>query len=362
MIKLKTEILRNMLNKAIKVCSFNDKLPLTSLVEIESNKRGLSVKTTDNITTMIITEKIEGLTPAKVTLDANIITALINKITTDEIELIITDNALTINGNGVYNLEIRVDESGEIVSLPTIDQELINSANKEFDFKGIVEKLKICKSAIPDNMDQIELNNYYMKELIIATNVLKLSAVKNVESMKDIELFIPADFGKILMELDFVKANYIKEEENFVIVGENFVIGTTLYGEFDKYPLEAITNIINQQYLYSVVIKKKDLSSLLDRLSLFVSQYDSNTVDFIFTADNLKITNNGKTCDEVIDYISKEVDGLVEFPCTINIEYFKAQLDALPGDEITFRFGGILTGLAMVYADMIQVAAIFNED
>lgn len=362
MIKLKTEILRNMLNKAIKVCSFNDKLPLTSLVEIETNENGLLIKTTDNITTMIVMEPLKDLTPARVTIDANIITALINKITTDEVELIITESALTVVGNGVYNLDIRVDESGEIIKLPSIDQELINSANKEFAFKEIVEKLKICRSAIPDNMDQIELNNYYMKDLIIATNVLKLSAVKNVESMSNEELFIPADLGKILMELDFAKANYAKVEDNFVIVGENFVIGTTLYGEFDKYPLEAITNIINQKYLYSVSINKKDLSSLLDRLSLFVTKYDSNTVDFIFTPENLKITNNSRTCDEDVEYKTKEVDGLVEFPCTINIEYFKAQLEALPDENITFKFGGILTGLAMEYGDMIQVAAIFNED
>ena len=58
MIKLKTEVLKNMLNKAVKVCSFNNMLPITSLVEIETNERGLSVKTTDNITTKIITEKI----------------------------------------------------------------------------------------------------------------------------------------------------------------------------------------------------------------------------------------------------------------------------------------------------------------
>ena len=65
MIKLKTDVLRDMLNRAVKVCSFKKMLPLTSLVEIETDEKGLSVKTTDNITTMIITEAIEGLTPAR---------------------------------------------------------------------------------------------------------------------------------------------------------------------------------------------------------------------------------------------------------------------------------------------------------
>ena len=76
MIKLKTEVLRDMLNKAVKVCSFNKMLPLTGLVEMETNAEGLFLKTTDGITTMVIKEKIEGLEPARVTVDANIITAL----------------------------------------------------------------------------------------------------------------------------------------------------------------------------------------------------------------------------------------------------------------------------------------------
>lgn len=362
MIKLKTETLRNMLNKAVKVCSFNNMLPLTSLVEIETNEKGLSVKTTDNITTFIVTEAIEGLTPARVVVDANIITALVNKITTEEIEFIISDSALTITGNGVYNLEIRVDESGEVVKLPTIDQELINSANKEFDFKAITDRLKICRPAIPENDDQKEYNNYYMKETVIATNEFKISAIANIESIKDEELFIPAEFGKILIELDYAKANYIRKDKSLVIVGENFVISTVMYGEFDKFPLENIKGAIGQQYKYSAVIKKKDLSSLLDRLTLFVTAYDGGSVDFIFTPNGLKVTNQKKTCDETIEYTNKNISDLVELPCVVNIEYFKAQLDILPSDEIEFRFGGSDTALAMVDGTIVQVVALLGVD
>ena len=362
MIKIKTNVLRDILNKAIKVCSFNKMLPLTGLVEIETNEKGLSVKTTDNITTLMITESIEGLTPSRVAVDANIITALVNKITTEEIELLISDSCLTITGNGVYNLEIRVDESGEVVKLPTIDQQLIDSADKEFDFKAIVEKLKICKPAIPENRDQVELNNYYMKDIIVATNVQKLSAIKNVDSMVNEELFIPEEFGNILMQLDFIKANYAKKDQTIVIVGENFVINTTMYGEFNKYPLDGILGILKQEYQYSAVIKKKNLSSLLDRLSLFINEYDSNSVNFIFTGDMLKITNSKKTCNEEIAYVSKEVDGLVEYSCLINIEYFKAQLEVLPSEDITFKFGGNDISLAMYDNDIIQVAALMQEE
>ena len=41
MIKLKTEVLRDILNKAVKDCSFNKMLPVTGLVETETNAEGL---------------------------------------------------------------------------------------------------------------------------------------------------------------------------------------------------------------------------------------------------------------------------------------------------------------------------------
>lgn len=362
MIKLKTEVLRNMLNKAVKVCSFSNILPLTSLVEIETNESGLFVKTTDNITTMIIKENIEGLTPARVVVDANIITALINKITTEEIELIINDASLTINGNGVYNLEIRVDESGEVVKLPTIDQELINSANKEFDFKAITDRLKICRPAIPETEDQKEYNNYYMKDIVLATNEFKISVINNISSMADEELFIPAEFGQILIDLDYAKANYIRRDKSLVVVGENFVIGTTMYGEFDKFPLENIRAAVGQEYKYSAVIKKKDLSLLLDRLTLFVTTFDGGSIDLVFTPEGIRVTNKKKTCDETIKYVSKNVSDLVEFPCIVNITYFKAQLDILPSEEIEFRFGGSETGIAIVDGEITQVAALLGDE
>lgn len=366
MIKLKTEVLRDMLNKAVKVCSFNKMLPLTGLVEIETNAEGLSLKTTDNITTMIITEKIEGLTPARVTVDANVITALVNKITTEEIELIISDSALTITGNGVYNLEIRVDESGEVVKLPAINQELINSANKEFDFKGIVERLNICKAAIPGGEDSGELKNYYLKDIIVATDQNKVSAINNIETMANEELFISSELGKIIMELGFVKANYARSNENLVIVGENFVIGSTMLLDelvkFKEKTLEGIQGLIGLEYKNRVKIKKSNLVNLLDRIGIFVSEYDANSIDLIFLPNNIKATNQKKTCDEVIEYEEAKVENLVEFRSMLNIEHLKQLLDVLPNETVEFQFDNSYASLKIVDGEIVQFLGLMDED
>ena len=366
MIKLKTEILRDMLNKAVKVCSFNKMLPLTGLVEIETGSAGLALKTTDGITTMVITERIEGLEPSRVTVDANIITALINKITTEDIELIISDSALTITGNGVYNLEIRVDESGEIVKLPAINQELANSANKEFDFKGIVERLNICKSAIAGGEDGGELKNYYLKNIIAATDQLKVSAVSNIPSMVDEELFISSDLGRIIMELGFIKANYARSNENLVIVGENFILSSVmLMDELDKFKqktLDGIQGLIGLEYNNKVSVKKGDLINLLDRLAIFVSEYDAKSIDLIFLPEHIKATNQKKTCDEIIGYESAKLDNLIEFQSILNIEHLKQLLDVLPNDTIEFQFDSSIPSIKIVDGDIIQFLGIMGEE
>lgn len=365
MLRLKTNVLKDMLNKAVKVCSFNKMLPLTGLVEIETSTDGLSLKTTDGITTMVITERIEGLEPARVTVDANIITALVNKITTEEIELIISDSSLTITGNGVYNLEIRVDESGEIVKLPAINQELANSANKEFDFKGIVERLNICKSAIAGGEDGAELRNYYLKDMIFATDQLKVSAVSNIPSMVGEELFISGDLGKIIMELGFIKANYARNNENLVIVGENFILSSVmLLDELNKFrdTLSGIQGLIGLDYTNKVVIKKNDLINLLDRLSIFVSEYDSNSIDLIFLPEHIKATNQKKTCDEIIAYEDAKLTNLIEFQSILNIEHLKQLLAVLPNDTIEFQFDNSIPSLKIVDGDVIQFLGLMGEE
>lgn len=364
MIKLKTEVLRDMLNKAVKVCSFSKMLPLTGLVEMETNAEGLFLKTTDGITTMVIKEKMEGLEPSRVTVDANVITALVNKITTDEIELLISDSALTITGNGVYNLEIRVDESGEIVKLPAINQELANTATKEFDFKGIVSRLNICKSAIAAGEDGAELRNYYLKDMIIATDQVKVSAVSNVPSMVNEELFIGVDLGRIIMDLGFVKANYARSNENLVIVGENFVLSSTmLLSDLDKYgkTLGGVKDLISSVYGNKVKIKKNDLINLLDRLGIFVSEYDSNSIDLVFLPEHIKVTNQKKTCDEIIKYEEANLTNLVEFQSALNIEHLKQLLAVLPDETIEFQFDNSIPVLKVVDGDIVQFLGLMDE-
>lgn len=362
MIKIETKILKELTNKAFSVCSFNKMLPLTELMEININKEDLIIRATnENVINLFVSAKIkDNDQEMRVVVDANIFNSLISKITTEYIELDITDKALMINGNGVYYLDIRVDESGEIIKFPeiAIDEK---QAEKEINLKELRKKLAICRSAIPDNFDAPELNNYYLKEIVLATNAYKITSIENNEELKDSELFISKDLGNILIGLDYDKAKYYKEGNNLYIIGDNFKLVGITGEDLDKYPLEPIKGKLNEQFTYKVNIMKKDLLSLLDRLSLFVSEYDSNSINILFLPDKMKITSQKKTGDEDVKYV-KAIEGLTEFNCSVSILNLKAQIESLPDEEIEIQFGGAEDSIKIIDKNITQIVSFMMED
>lgn len=362
MIKIETKILKELSSKAFSVCSFNKMLPLTELLEININKEDLTIRATnENVINLFVSAKIkDNDQEMRVVVDANIFNSLISKITTEFIELDITDKALMINGNGVYYLDIRVDESGEIIKFPeiAIDE---SKATKDINLIELRKKLAICRSAIPDNFDAPELNNYYLKDIVLSTNAYKITAITNNDELKEEELFISKDMGNILISLDYGSAKYYKEDNNFIVVGPNFKLVGTTGEDLDKYPLDPIKAKLGEQFTYKTIVAKKELLNLLDRLSLFVSEYDSNAINILFLPDKMKITSQKKTGDEDIKY-KEAIKELTEFNCSVSILNLKSQIESLPDEDIEIYFGGCEDSIKIVDKNITQIVSFMMED
>ena len=361
MIKIKTDVLKTMLSKAIKVCSFNKMLPLTELMEVSIQNKILSIRTTDNVTNLFLQKELEeDNEDMRVVVDATLLTSLINKTTTEFVELILTETALTVVANGVYNLDLRVDESNEIIKFPEMKN--ATKEGKEFDFKQLVTKIGICKSAVPDNMDAIELNNYYLKDNVVATNAFKVTSIPNVDVLKSEEMLISKDLGKVLIDMDLGKANYSLEDNVLTITGEGFILTSKVNQDLDKYPLDGIDMMLKEKFNHSLVVDRRKILDLLDRLSLFVAEYENNSINLTFTKDKLNITNAKKTSDEIISYVTAPGEDLTEFNCIINILHMKEQLEALPSKEITIHFGGSDRAIKVVDGDITEIISLMNGE
>lgn len=361
MIKLETKTLKELSSKAYSVCSFDKMAPLTELMEIDIKKDKITIRSTDSITNLFVSADIkDNEEEMRVVVDANIFNSLISKITTDYIELDITDKALMINGNGIYYLDIRVDENGEIIKFPEINIEEAK-ASKDINLIELRKKLSICRAAIPDNFDAPELNNYYLKENVIATNAYKITSIVNSDDIKEEELFITKELGNILIGLDYGAAKYYKEDNKLYIIGPNFKLVGNIGKDLDKYPLNEIKLKLNDTFTYKAKITKALLLGLLDRLSLFVSEYDANSINILFLPDKMKITSKKKTGDEDISYKEK-VEGLTEFSCNVSILNLKSQLESLPGEEIEIHFGGNEDSIKIIDNNITQIVSLMMEE
>lgn len=361
MIKIKTEVLKNMLNKAIKVCSFNKMLPLTELMEVSIQNNVLNIRTTDNISNIFLQQKLEDDNQdMRVVVDATLFTSLINKITTEFVELNLTDSSLTIIANGVYNLDLRVDESNEIIKFPEI--EINTEEAKEFDLKKLIKNLSICKAAIPDHMDIMKLSNYYLKDRIIATNAFKITSVPNIEQLQNEEILITKQLGKILIDLELSEAKYKIKNDMLTIIGDGLILISKINQDLDRYPLQGIDTMLKEKFDYSIKINRAKILNLLNRLNLFVAEYENNSINLLFKKDKLNITNVKETCNEDINYTNSLDDQFKEFKCIINIVHLKEQLEALISDEVEIYFGASDKAIKIVDGDIIEIISLMQDE
>ena len=126
--------------------------------------------------------------------------------------------------------------------------------------------------------------------------------------------------------------------------------------------LTGVQGLINSVYGNKVKVKKNDLINLLDRLGIFVSEYDSNSIDLLFLPEYIKVTNQKKTCDEVIKYEETNLTNLVEFQSALNIEHLKQLLAVLPDETIEFQFDSSIPVLKIVDGDIVQFLGLMDEE
>lgn len=361
MIKVKTESIQKMLNKAVKVCSLDKFSPLTILTEVKIEGGYLSITTTDTRTTFQIKEKVETADEMRVVVDVQLLTSLVNKITTPEIGFDMNGNALVIEGNGLYYLDIGIDESGEVIKFPEIKEPAGNGT--EIDFKELTRRLEIAKSSIPASFDAKEMNNYYLAAQIIASDAFKVSSVPNIESLKAKELFISRELGNILMSLGIEKGklDYVSETNILTIFDNDYIIQSVIGQDRENYPLEAIQSMLSSSFTYNADISKKELLDILDRALLFIKDFDRNGINLTFKKDRLSIASVEETVQEDIKYSKASVDGLVEFNALVDIKNLKEQLDVLPDDNITIFFGDNDRAIKMVQKDIIQITALLED-
>lgn len=338
--KIKTSILQDMVSKAIKGASNNKMIPITNLLGIEVNGENITLMTTDGSNQLIIKSKVNydpmyGPQDFYTIINADTFSKLVGKTTTEFIELNNNENYLEVKGNGIYKIEIPVNEDGQIIKFPTFKMD--SKESKQLSVEKLKTILSTAKVSVAQTMEVPCLTGYYIADKVATTDREMMCGIK--ESVLDNPILLSSEMAELIQILDGDYVNLIQENNKLLFSTENVTIyGKQLEG-LDIYPVQALDNLMNLSYDNIVKVNKQDLLNVLDRMSIFVTDYDKNGVFLSFTEDGLQLTSQKSNASEILEMDRDANKDFVPFNCLIDIEMLKSQVQINSTDIVEIHYG-----------------------
>lgn len=294
--------------------------------------------------------KVESSEDFKATVDAKLFLSLVDKITTDELELLVEGNALVIKGNGRYKLPMFTSDDKLLELTPiTID----NPTN------SFVISSDILLSILTNNVNLLSTGNAtkpvhnmfyldgqgcitYRTGACINTFSLpqQVRLLLNLKLVKLFKLFPSGKDVKFTLGHDEV-SGVVQEKVKFE--SDNVDLTCILVSDEDlikSVPTETIRKLAFNSYPYSVDIDKDTLIQAIDRLSLFTNNLNGTSKDiatFEFFEDTLTIYARDEENKEFIPYKSS-VKGC-KYKGLLNIVELKTILLGCSEPILTLKFG-----------------------
>lgn len=338
--KIKTKLLQEMVSKAIKGASNNKMIPITNLLGIDVSGENITLMTTDGSNQLRIKAKVDydpmyGPQNFYTIINADTFSKLVGKTTTEFITLTNNENYLEVKGNGAYKIEIPVNEDGEIIKFPMFSVDTPES--KQLSIMKLKNILSTAKVSIAQTMEVPCLTGYYIADKVATTNREMMCGIN--EKLLDNPVLISSEMAELLQILDGDYVDLFQENSKLLFKTENVIIyGKQLEG-LDMYPVKALDNLMSLSYDNIVKVNKQDLLNVLDRMSIFVTDYDKNGVFLSFIEDGLQLTSQKSNASEILEIDRDANKEFVPFNCLIDIEMLKSQVQINSTDIVEIHYG-----------------------
>lgn len=332
---INTKTLQSMINKVIRGASNNKLLPITSYIDINFEDGTLSLTTTDM--TNYITVKKNELNGDNFTvvISADKFSKLVAKTTTENITLELTDNSLVFKGNGTYNIDIPLNEEGNPIKYPMYNFTAIGNSTiiKSTSIKSILNYNKGCLST---DVAMGSLINYYCdNEYVITSDAANIAI--NSCSITDEPILISSQLMNLIGLFSDEDITFSKNGDKLLFSTPTMVVYGTIADGLSDYPNEPIISYLDTEFLSNCEVSKTAFLNVLDRMSLFVDDFNQCNLNFNFTSEGIKISNKANTAMEVVPYIG-EVSMTEPYTCVINTMQLKAQITSLTSDVVEIHF------------------------
>lgn len=273
--RIKKEVLKSLLEKVMIGVGNNKIIPITNALGIKKFDNHLTLCGTDGANYVYTTKELnfdgeDANTEIDICVEASLFDRLISKITTDEIELELDKKTLKVTGNGNYTLPLMTNENGGLLSFP--NKEVEDGATEEVIDAQKIRNLRLYnEKALSKNPENVALNGYYVNnEVAVSTDRLVMSEVK--ENYLNQPMVLRKSFVDLLTTLngDIIISRW---NNNIYATNGETEIYSSENCEVDKFPIEKLQKAMSSfEFPYTATISLKDLSSALDRLSIFVTE------------------------------------------------------------------------------------------
>ena len=341
MLKIKTTKLQELVSKAFKGASNNKLKPITELICIKVENNLLTLITTDYDNYLYITESVES-DDFYAVVKVNQFAKLIARLTSEDTILDVANNSLEIKANGNYRIPVEVDvNTGKLLKYTDpLSNENIETAKKigYLTAEDIQTILRALKPALATTVAMPEYANYYLGEGALATDSNTASCYGKL--MTSTPILVSPQVMDMLDVYTGENAIEIREfdgNDRLLFIGDNLTLfGYKMQGA-DTFAVDKLNDYINTEYPHKCKISKQELLQALDRLSLFVGEFDDDTVGIAFTQDGLQLSSRQSNSVETLPYIeSAQIEELHSY---VYLEMMRSQVKAQTGDAIDLYYG-----------------------
>ena len=333
-LSIKTDTLKEMVSKVVKGAGLNKLVPLTSMLAIELKSNILTMHTTDMSNHLYINhDKIAG-EDFYVTVGVEQFSKLIGKMTCENVTLELKGNSLEVKGNGTYNIELPLDENGNLIKFPNPYTMPLPSVGT-IELTTVKAILNTAKQSLATTLEIPCYTGYYVGDKVIATDTYKICGM-NIK-LFDEPVLISSEMMDLLDVIDTEKIDVGMNDDIITFTTPDCAIYGYKMEGLEDFSIDAINGLLDTEFDSVCKVSKTAMLALLDRIALFVGTYDNKAINLTFTANGIDISSKNTSGVETIDYV--ESQDFKPFTCNIDIDMLTSQIKANPADVVELHYG-----------------------
>ena len=355
---LNTLMLKEMVCKSVKGAGMSRLLPITQMMCVRLKNGVLELITTDNTNYFYVRQSdIEG-DEFYAVVGAEQFSKLISKLTCESVSLKLSTSAVEVKGNGKYMVPLQFDEDGSIVQYPDPLAEFeAEGESTEIITSTVGVILNAIKPTLATTLERPCYTGYYVGDRVVGTDALVIGIL-------DESLFIDAKLISVetmdllgLFDAENISVDF--KDNVAVFSSPNCAVYSHVMEELEDYPISDILEYADMEFPAVCKLPKNSLLQLLDRLSLFVSDFDNGGINMAFTDDGLQISSLTSSGIETVPYT--EENDVSMFSCKMDLPTFLKHLKTHVSDVVEMYYGDE-NAIKIVDGSVIKVIGLLEDN